>query len=142
MNNFTVCSLYTPDYGDVIYNLKNDCERLGYNYHFYEVPTGDYLEICKLKINYWKESIENFETVLWLDADARILKKIPQKWLNGVSLARYNYNNKSILRRSKQLGSDNLLKLYKQLEESQNIITHTTKDSKETSEKVKKSILH
>ena len=28
MNNFTVCSLYTPDYGDVIYNLKNDCERL------------------------------------------------------------------------------------------------------------------
>ena len=97
MNNFTVCALYTPDYKDIISKLENDCKKLKYNYNFYEVPKDNYLDVCKLKITYWKKAIESFGTIIWLDADARILKKIPQRWIEGVSLARYHKNDKLII---------------------------------------------
>ena len=89
-NNFTICLLCTEDYKHIASKLISSCLEFGYTCHVYEIPTNnDYCEVCKMKVGFWKKAIEEFGTVLWLDADARIINPIPDAWFNGVTLARY-----------------------------------------------------
>ena len=87
--SFTVCALYTDSYKHVVAQLEKDCIKFDYNYNFYNIPTKEYSSVIKEKVGYWKKAINEFGSVFWLDADARILQPIPEHWSDGITIGRY-----------------------------------------------------
>jgi hypothetical protein len=64
------------------HGLREDCARLGYPYHLYEIDQN-YASLVKAWCNHphiIRRGIEDFGTVLFLDIECRILKPLPEHW--------------------------------------------------------------
>lgn len=79
---FTVISWATSSYAHLFEGLRGDCERLGYPCHLYEIDQH-YASLVTAWCNHprvIRRGIDDFGTVLFLDAECRIVRPIPDHW--------------------------------------------------------------
>lgn len=101
MNNLRFISSFTTGtlYEKIIKNLESDFQKFNLPYHIFEVPDlGEWKANSRQRPLRIKEAMEMFpgENILWVDADARILKypevlfHIPQSCHLGVNYLQYS----------------------------------------------------
>ena len=80
--SFAVITCHTPQFDCLVPGLKEDCSRLGYPLHCerldVEFPT--LVGAFDYKISFIRRMVEAFGRVLWLDAECRIVRPIPDHW--------------------------------------------------------------
>jgi len=78
----TIISWCTPSYKYLANGLRQDCQRLGYRFHLYEIER-EYSNLVKAWCNHpeiIKRGVEEFGTILFLDVECRIIRPIPAHW--------------------------------------------------------------
>jgi hypothetical protein len=79
---FTCIGWATASYRHLAAGVQQDCARLGYPYHLYEIDQ-EYLSLTKAWCNHpqvIRRGVLEFGQVLFLDIECRILKRLPQTW--------------------------------------------------------------
>lgn len=79
---FTVISWATPSYRHRFDGLREDCARWGYPCHLYEID-DHYLSLVRAWCNHprvIRRGIDDFGSVLFLDAECRIVRPVPEHW--------------------------------------------------------------
>lgn len=80
--DLTVICWATDSYKHLAKGLQGDCKRLGYPFHMYYID-GNYSSLVKAWCNHPKivrRGINDFGKILFLDAECRILRPIPDHW--------------------------------------------------------------
>lgn len=56
--------------------LKADCVSIGATHHIQEIDTDglDWAQICRLKIPFYREMLERYDSILWVDSDTRLAR--------------------------------------------------------------------
>lgn len=79
---FTVISWCNKAYKYLSAGLEEDCQRLGYRFHLYEIER-DFPSLISAWCNHPRiiqRGVQDFGTVLFLDVECRIVKPIPAHW--------------------------------------------------------------
>jgi hypothetical protein len=79
---FTVISWCDQKYKYLARGLQEDCQRLGYPFHLYELER-DYPTLISAWCNHPKiiqRGVHDFGTVLFLDVECRIVRPVPPHW--------------------------------------------------------------
>lgn len=89
-----ICSYFTPAYRDKADKLKASCERFGYQHRIIELPEAKSWidgihKKCQIILNVL---LDVRQTVIWIDADAEILKPIPDETWLDCDWAAYNWH--------------------------------------------------
>jgi hypothetical protein len=80
--DFTCISWATENYAHLARGLREDCARLGYRHHLYEVD-ADYHSLMKAWCNHphiIRKGVLEFGHILFLDVECRVLKPLPAAW--------------------------------------------------------------
>ncbi|HSV30259.1 MAG TPA: hypothetical protein VLL76_11910 [Candidatus Omnitrophota bacterium] len=80
--DFTVIGWCTQSYKHLAEGVREDCRRLGYRYHLYEID-DEYNSLMAAWCNHpriIRRGVEDFGTVLFLDIECRILRPLPPHW--------------------------------------------------------------
>lgn len=74
-----IISFYTPTYAETAQGLKRDCLAMGLEHDVVALADqGSWRANCGLKAAFIASELTRGESVLWLDADARIRDEIPE----------------------------------------------------------------
>jgi len=79
---FTVITWCTSDYKYLAEGLISDCKALGYDYHIYELDK-EFPNLAAAWCNHpriIRQGVEDFDNVLFVDIECRIVKPIPEHW--------------------------------------------------------------
>lgn len=79
---FTVIAWCTSGYKHLAEGLISDCKSLGYNYHIYELDK-EFPNLAAAWCNHpriIRQGVRDFDRVLFLDIECRIVKPIPEYW--------------------------------------------------------------
>lgn len=85
---FSFVSWCSPDHLIHHTGLQQDCERFGYPLHTRVVDANmrTPLQAWFYKPYFIRDCLEKFERVAFMDAEARILKPLPERWLSSAFL--------------------------------------------------------
>lgn len=99
-----IVSYFTPDYAEHAERLRTSCQRFGYRHWIQMVPgTGSWLSNCNMKADFIREALlASDEPVLWLDADAEIMRRIEAALDHEEKLQDYDF---AVFRDVKREGS-------------------------------------
>jgi len=81
-HQFTVISWCNEAYKYLAKGLQEDCARLGYPFHLYEIEK-DFPSLNAAWCNHpqiIRQGVLDFGTVLFLDIECRIVKPLPAHW--------------------------------------------------------------
>lgn len=79
---FTVIAWCTSEYKHLAVGLASDCQLFGYNFYIYELDK-EFPNLATAWCNHpriIRQGVEDFDTVLFLDIECRIIKPIPECW--------------------------------------------------------------
>ena len=93
-----ISCIYTDSYLPQLNQLEEDCSKFGYQFEPYRLEEDTYENIVAQKAIKWEESLKHNDQVIWVDADARIRKSIPEEWITDNISVAVNYRTR--LRRS------------------------------------------
>ena len=80
-----ILTLGTADYLGKFKGLKQDCERLGYQFHSVTIPPQNNIsEINHRILEHMVDYIENtdFERLCFMDPECRVIQHKPSRWIN------------------------------------------------------------
>lgn len=82
MCDFTVVTYFTPKFACFASELQRDCDAFGYPFHgeALDAEFDDLIKAFDFKIAYVRRMVQRYGQVLWLDAECRVVKPIPQDW--------------------------------------------------------------
>jgi|MEHZ01.6.fsa_nt_MEHZ011623781.1_35 hypothetical protein len=86
-----IVAFYTPSYSHIVKNLTASIEKFGYDYTIYEVEDrGCWEKNCAQKPEVIFRAMQEYEDdILYLDADAMILRELPLHELFGDTMMFY-----------------------------------------------------
>lgn len=90
-NSFIIATMYSNTYKYYYNFLKKDCEYFNYEISpfiidktlTYNLDKNYRLLLYKIRVEHMLKLLDNYDTVIWLDSECRIIRPFPDHWLSN-----------------------------------------------------------